>query len=244
VRSRTWVAILAGATLGTLIGLAVLALAGGRVVEQGVDATLLSAESLRARAEFVVTRGAFDVLVLVAGALGGAALGALGYAIGREAGDDNPRMRPGPLSLIGALLGALVAFGAANASLGLAGSGEAGLLTVSVYRMILVAMIAGAAAGGVVGGTIERISHPEVLGLEGEAWPSNPVLFLKETATAVGLPILGTIVGIGFVWLLSEVLLEASHVTALIVFGGVAAVVLFGAAIIAARPPKVDSQRR
>jgi hypothetical protein len=237
VRIRTWVAILAGATLGALIGLAVLALAGGLVIQQGVGATLLDSESLRARAEFVVTRGAFDVLVLVAGAVGGAALGALGYVIGREAGDDNRRMRPGPLILIGAFLGALVAFGAAHATLGLAGSGDAGLLTVSVYRMILVAMIAGAAAGGVVGGTIERISQPEVLGLEGEAWPANPVLFVKEALTAVGLPILGTIVGIGFVWLLSEVLLGADHVTALIVFGGVAALVLFGATIIAARPP-------
>jgi hypothetical protein len=237
VRSRTWVAILAGATLGALIGLAVLALAGGRVIEQGVDATLLSAESLRARAEFVVTRGAFDVLVLVAGALGGATLGALGFAIGREAGDGNRRMRPGPLAIIGAVLGALVAFGAANATLGLAGSDTGGVLTVSVYRMILVAMIAGAAAGGAVGGTVERISQPEVLGLEGEAWPANPLRFLKEAATAVGLPILGAIVGIGFVWLLSEVLLGADHVTALIVFGGVAAAVLFGATIIAARPP-------
>jgi len=44
--------------------------------------------------------------------------------------------------------------------------------------------------------------------------------------------------GLAIVFVLSRVLLEADKTTSLIVFGGVAAVVLFGAAAIAAMPPR------
>jgi hypothetical protein len=240
VRGRTWIAALLGATLGALIALAVLALAGTRIITSGVDATLLDAGNLRSRAEFVVSRGGFNLLVATAGLIGGAALGAIGSVVGREAGGDGRRLDVLPLTIIGAFVGLIAAYATATASLGAAASIDDGLITVSVFRAIGVALLAGGITGGVVGGTVERISHPEVLGLEGDAWPSNPVAFAREALTAVGFPALGAVVGIGLVYGLSTVLLEADHTLGLIVFGGVAAAVLAGAAFIAAHPPGDD----
>lgn len=237
MRGRTWIAILLGGTLGALIALAVLALVGARVIEDGVDATLLDASTLRARATFVVSQGGFHLLVLITGALGGGALGAIGSVIGREAGGDERRLSPTPLVLIGVVIGAAVAYATARASLGLAGSIDSGVVTVSVFRAILIALISGGVVGAVVGGTAERLSHPEVLGLEGEAWPSNPLAFVRDAATAMGLPALAVVVGIGLVYALSLVLLESSRIVALSVFGGLAALVLAGAAYLAAHPP-------
>jgi hypothetical protein len=54
----------------------------------------------------------------------------------------------------------------------------------------------------------------------------------------VSLPAVGLVVGAALVFGLSRVLLEADKTVALFVFGGVAAVVLFGTAFIAAHPPR------
>jgi hypothetical protein len=53
----------------------------------------------------------------------------------------------------------------------------------------------------------------------------------------MGLPALAVVVGIGLVYALSLVLLESSRIVALSVFGGLAALVLAGAAYLAAHPP-------
>ena len=55
---------------------------------------------------------------------------------------------------------------------------------------------------------------------------------------AMGLPTLGIVLSVGIVFGLSRVLLDASKEVGLIVFGGVAAAVLFGAAFIASHPPR------
>lgn len=235
--------MLAGATSGAVVGIAVLAVIGSRVLENGVDASLLNSDTLRARAEFVVGRGGFNVLVLIAGAVGGAALGSLGSFVARAAVGSS-RNALTSLSVTGALAGATVAFAAGTAGLGAVGSIDGGVITVSVFRAILLALIVGGVVGAVVGGTAERLAHAEVLGLEGEAWPRTPMAFTREALTAVGAPFLAAVVGIALVWAMSFILLDASHTVALIVFGAVAAAVLFGAAIIAANPPVEDDSAK
>ena len=54
----------------------------------------------------------------------------------------------------------------------------------------------------------------------------------------MGMPALAILVGIGVGSGLAWLLLEASNTVGLIVFGGLAALVLFGAAFIAANPPR------
>lgn len=232
MQRRTAAAITIGALLGGIVALAVLALAAGRVITGGVGL------SDGGTAVFHVSEGAMDLLIVVAGALAGLLLGAVGYAVGKEAAPDSPRVSLGPLLILGGITGAVIGFGVARAALGLTADRFAEVATVSVYRAALVALASGAVTGGVIGGTVERLSRPEALSLGGEAWPRSPVEFARDALSAMGLPALGLVVAVAGVFGLSRVLLDASKELSLIIFGGVAAVVLFGAALIAARPPR------
>lgn len=228
---RTWFAIAIGSLAGAFLGLMALALAAARVLDGGLAATLDGPV-------FEVGQGAMHLLVIVAGIVGGSILGLIGFAVGREAAPDEPRFQAGPLALIGGVTGAIVAFATTRAAVGAGGSIVAGIVTLSPFRAAVVALIAGAVTGGVVGGTVERISRTDAIGIGGEAWPRTPGAFIKDAAAAMGLPGLGLVLGAAIVFGLSRVLLEATDTVALIVFGGVAAAILFGAAIIAANPPR------
>jgi len=233
---RTWSAIFLGGTLGAILGLAVLALAAGRVIGSGIDTVLVGGEP--ARATFVVSQAALYVLVIVASTIGGAVLAAVGFAAGKLASPESERFAFGPLVIIGALVGAIIGFAAARASVGVGGTISDGVVSLSVFRAAMVAIITGAVTGTVVGGTVERAGRPEVLGFSGAAWPTSPAAFARDAMAAMGLPALAMVIGLAIVFVLSRVLLEADKTTSLIVFGGVAAIVLAGAAAIAAIPPK------
>lgn len=234
MQRRTAVSILLGALLGAVLGVSVLALAAGRVVGGGVGVA-------DAGPAFQVGRGALNLLVLVAGAVGGAVLGLVGFAAGREAAPNSRRISMGPMAALGAGVGAAIAFGAARAALGAGADIEAGVVTLTVFRAGIVALVAGAVTGAIVGGTAERLSRPEALGLGGEAWPSSPVAFARDALTAVGLPGLGIVIGATLIWGFSEVLLQSDHSVGLVLFGGVSALILAGAAALAALPPRGGS---
>jgi len=235
VHRRTLAAMILGAAVGMVAGVGVLALAASRLVDGGVGATF-SATGL-ARAEFVVSQGGLFVLVILAGLMGGSLLGALGFTVAREASPESRRVALGPLTTLGALAGVVVAFAATRALVGLTADITGGVVTISVFRAGIVALGAGAATGLVVGGAVERLANPAVYGFGGEAWPANPVAFLRNTAVALGFPILALAVGGLIVWGLSAVLLEASKEVAIVVFGAAAAAVLGIAAFVASHPP-------
>lgn len=227
-----------GAAAGALAGLGVLALAAGRVLDGGLGAVVVNEVSGRARAEFVVGRGGLFLLVAVAGLAGGALLGAIGYAVGKEAAPEAPRISPVPLTILGAGTGLVVGFAITRALLGATADIAGGIVTLSVFRAAVIALVAGAGTGLVIGGGVERLADPAVYGFGGAAWPSSPLAFVRDAAAAIGVPLLALLLGAFVVWGLSRVLLEASEEVALIVFGGVAALVLGGAAFIAAHPPR------
>jgi len=233
---RTWSAIFIGGTLGAILGLTVIALAAGRVIGSGIGTVLIEGEP--ARATFLVNQGALYILVIVASSIGGAILAAVGFAAGKLAGPDNERFALRSLIVIGAIIGTVVGFAAARTAIGVGGSISAEVVSLSVFRAAIVAIVTGAIVGTVVGGTVERVGRPEVFGFFGSAWPANPVAFLRDAMAAMGLPTLALVVGLVVVFVLSRVLLEADKTTSLIVFGGLAAIVLFGAAAIAALPPR------
>jgi hypothetical protein len=232
VQRRTVSAIAIGAVLGGVIALAVLALSASRVIESGVDLTA------GGQPVFQVGEGAMDLLIAIAGALSGALLGAIAYAIGNESAPDSPRVSLAPLLILGAVIGAVIGFGVARAALGIAADRNAEIATVTVFRAAMVALAAGAVSGGVIGITVERLSRPEAFSFGGEAWPTSPLDFSREALRAMGLPVLGMVLTVAVVFGLSRVLLDASKEVGLIVFGGVAAVVLFGAAFMASHPPR------
>jgi hypothetical protein len=224
-----------GAAVGAVAGIGVLALVAARLIDGGLGAALSASGT--ARADFVVSQGGLYLLVILAGVLGGAVLGALGFTVAREAAPDAPRVSLGPLTVLGAGAGVVVAFAMARALVGLSADISGGIVTISVSRGAIVALTTGAATGLVLGGAVERLSNPAVYGFGGEAWPAHPVAFLRDAAVAVGFPLLALGVGGLTVWGLSAVLLEASKEVAIVVFGGVAALVLAVAAFVAARPP-------
>lgn len=230
MQRRTWAAMIIGAVVGAVLGIGVLVLAASRLIDGGVTTTGGSAV-------FVVGEGAMHTLIAVAGAIAGALLGAIGYAVGRETDPDSTSLAPLPVVLLGTAVGAVIGFSVARAGLGLAADISSEIVTVSVFRTALVALVAGAATGGIVGGTTERLARPETLALGGEAWPSK-VGFARHALAAMGLPLLAMVVGGVLVAGLARVLLDASHGLALVLFGGIATVVLFGATIIAANPPR------
>jgi len=236
VPRRTWFAIFIGSLVGAVLGIAVLALAASRVLDGGLAA--VTDASGRNTPVFAVSQGAMYLLVVVAGGVAGSVLGLIGYAVGREAAADEPRFSAGPLALIGAAVGAAIGFAATRAAVGAGGTIAGGVITLSVFRAGLVALIAGAITGAIVGGTVERISRTAALGIGGEAWPHSPAAFARAAAAAMGLPALGIALGAAIVFGLSRVLLEAETEVSLAIFGGAAALILAGAAVIAGNPKK------
>ncbi|MDP2622188.1 MAG: hypothetical protein Q8Q29_00085, partial [Actinomycetota bacterium] len=156
----------------------------------------------------------------------------------REASPEQSRFIAGPQALIGGSVGAVIGFSTTRAAVGAGGTIEAGIVTLSVFRAVLVAVIAGAVTGAMVGATVERVSRTEAIGIGGEAWPRSPGAFIRDAVTAMGLPALGIGIGAAVVYGLSRVLLEAGSTVGLIVFGGAAAAILAGAALIASTPRK------
>ena len=233
---RTLMAMALGAAAGAIGGLGVLAMAAARLLDGGLGAVV--EPSGGARAEFLVSQGGLFLLVIVAGLLGGAVLGALGYVVARETEPDAPLVALGPLTLVGSTTGLVLGLALTRAMIGLTADISGGIVTLSVSRATIVTLVVGAATGLAIGGGVERLSNREIYGFEGEAWPANPVAFARDAFAAVGLPVLALVVGAAAVWGLSVVLLEVSTEAALVVFGGVAAVVLGVAAFVASHPPQ------
>jgi len=219
--------------LGAILGLAVVALVTGRVLGSGISTVVVEGEP--ARATFLVDQAALYVLVVAASTIGGAILAAVGFAVGKIAEPQTDRFALAPLVVIGAFAGAVIGLATAHTAIGVGGTITDGVVSLSVFRAAMVALVTGAVTGTVVGGTVERVARPDVLGFEGTAWPSNPSAFLRDALAAMGLPTLGIVTGLVIVFGLSRVLLEADEASSLIVFGGAALLILAGAAI-AARP--------
>ncbi|NQV06616.1 hypothetical protein HQ535_08680 [bacterium] len=237
---RTIVATGLGAALGAFGGLAVLALSASRIITTGIDAVLLDAAASRARSVFVITEGGLTLLVVAAGAIAGAALAAIGYLVAKEVAPDEPLFRVGPMMGIGAAAGVIVSYAIARIGLGLSASIDGGVVTLSVFRGTVLALLVGAVTGGVVSGAIERLSSPELFKIEGQAVAAGPVDLMRRGVVAVGIPVLAVLLGAGVVAGLGYVLLEAPHQVSIILFGGLAAVLLGLATLIAANPPRRD----
>ena len=233
---RTFAAAAAGSVVGAVVGILALALAAARTLDAGLDVPTLDDGAIGA--VFAVGQAGMYLFVTVAGTVGGAILGMIGYAVGTQVDPAARRYRMGPIAALGAFIGGPTAFAAARASVGLAGDIVAKTVVLSVFRAAIVAAVVGAVTGLLIGVAVERLSRPETLGLGGAAAPRSLGEFVREAAAAVGLPAAGLVVGAALVFVLSRVLLEADETTALVVFGGVAALVLLGTALIAANPPR------
>lgn len=222
--------------VGAGLGILALAVGAARIVDSGMAVPTL--DSGVVGAVVAVSQAGMYLYVTIAGAVAGSILAMFGYAIIAQTDPASRRYGLGPIAVLGALIGAPVAFGASRAAVGLAGDIVAGTVTLGVFRAGVVALVAGAVTGLLIVVGMERLARPETLGVSGAAVPRSLGHFVRDAAAAVGLPAIGLVVAAGLVFGLSRVLLEADQTVALIVFGGVAAVILFGTAFIAAHPPR------
>jgi hypothetical protein len=237
IQGRTSTAALLGGLLGAVLGIGALALAAARTIDTG----LTLAPQPRGGALFEVGRPSMTLLILLAGAVGGFIIGAIGYAVGRSADPTERRYRAAPLIALGAGTGAIIAFAASRAAIGAAATSIVdNVVTISAFRASLVAVVTGAVTGLVVATTVERMARPALFQFGGEAWPAHLGAFIRDSATAILIPVVGLVAAAAIVFGLSRALLEWSHLVALVIFAGTAAAVLFGAAAIAARQPKRD----
>lgn len=233
---RTIAAAAAGSAAGAVLGTLALALASSRILQGGLDVPTLDSGEIGA--VFAVGQAGLYLFVIVAGTVAGAILGMIGYAVGTQSDPASRRYRMGPVAILGALIGGPTAFAAARAAVGLAGDIADKTVAIPVFRAAVVAMVVGAITGLLIGVAIERLARPETLGLGGVAAPHSLGHFIREAVAAVGIPAIGIAVAAVLVFGLSRVLLEADKTTGLIVFGGVATLVLLGTAFLAAHPPK------
>jgi hypothetical protein len=238
MQGRTWTAAILGSALGGALGIGALALVSARTIHSG-----LAFPEAGGGPAFVVGRGPMTLYLLIAGALAGLILGAIGYAAGRSADPTERRYGAGPLIALGALTGSMVAFAATRTTIGALASILEGVVTISVFRASIVALVSGAVTGAVVAVAVERMSRPQLFRFGGEAWPAHLGAFIRDSATAIGIPMVAVGVGAAVVFGLSRVLLGTSHLVALIIFSAAAALVLFGAAAVAARKPGRSSDQ-
>ncbi len=130
----------------------------------------------------------------------------------------------------------VIAYAVTRAGLGAAADIEAGVITVSVFRMSIIAAAAGAGAGAITAGAVDDLARPEFLGLEGEAWPTSGRAVVAEMMRAIGAPTVAIVVVAALAIALSQLLLAIEGIGAVAVFSLAAGIVLFGAAFVAYRP--------
>lgn len=225
---------IAGATAGGLLGLVLMAVYGGRTALGSVDAVAL--EGPVARSEFVVSSGGLYALVILVALLGGLAIAGVTYALGRETEPEAPKFPLAWLLPVAAITSAIMAYATLRAGLGAAASINAGVVTVSVFRMTVIALVAGIVAGATTARLVDALARPSTLGEANEAWPESPRAFVLEMARAIGAPTIAAVIIAAFAVTFSQVLLQLHGAAAVAAFSIVAALILGIVTLAAYRP--------
>ncbi len=218
-----------GAIAGGVVAMVLLTIFVGRFAVNALDV-------LNGRASFEASSGSVYLLVVVTGLLGGLAISVVTYAFGAESEPESQRFPLTWMLPIGAVVAALFAYAVLRFGVGLAGDISAGVITISVMRMAVIALVMGVVAGGITGATVDALARPSMIRFEGEAAPESPQAILAEMLQAIGAPVIALIVGAVFAIALAQVLLAVEGIGATIIFSVVGALVLGGAALIATAP--------
>lgn len=229
-------AVLYGTVAGAFLALVSFAVFGGRFALSAAVATPVAEGSTRASIDFAASSGGLFLIVIVAAVLGGLAVGGITYATARETEPDTPKFPLRYQLPTAAAMSAITAYAMVRAGIGGFGDIVLGVVTISVFRMLLIVLVAGATAGAVTGYIVDRLARPELLGLGGVAWESHRAVLASMTR-AVGIPLVAVVGAGGFAIALAELLLAAeSAEVAVILFSAAGAIVLGGLTLIAYRP--------
>lgn len=175
-------------------------------------------------------------LVIVLALAGGLAIAGVVYALGREAEPDAPKFPLSWLLPVAAITSAIMAYAVLRGGLGVGADITAGVVTVSAFRLTVIALIAGVVAGGVTSRVVDALARPATLGEANEAWPESSRAFVLEMLRAIGAPTIAALVIAVFAITLSQVLLQLHGMAAVAAFSIVAAVILGVVSLAAYRP--------
>ena len=131
--------VIYGAVAGAVLPLGALALLGGRAGLGSVEGVLLDPAAGRGRADFVISSGGLYLATIVMALLGGLVIAGVVYAFGSQEDPDH-RFPLRYLLPTAAVTAAIMSYAALRAGLGAAAGIEQGTVTISVFRMIVVAM--------------------------------------------------------------------------------------------------------
>lgn len=227
--------VIYGAAGGAFLAIVGLTVFGSRASLKSVQGVLLDPAAGRGRSDFVVSSGGLYLAVIILAILGGLVVAGAIYAFGsRDAGE-----RRFPLRFLlptAGITAAIMTYAVLRAGLGAVATIELGSVTVSVFRLIVVSLVAGAVAGGATASVVDALARPSFLGFEGEAAPHSPAAFMREMVSAVGAPTIAVVASAVFAIGLSQILLSLHGAAAVAAFAVVGAAVLGGAALVAYRP--------
>lgn len=232
-----WIAA-SGALAGLVFAVGGIVLSAGLLVDGGVQVIVTDFSREVSRPVLQVDQVHMYFYVVIGGLLGGAIIAALTAALASQADPGEPRFSTIPVTLMGAVTGASIAYVVFRTLLGIGGVIEDGVITVSAFRAFFVFGVSGAVAGAVVAVVAEWLSRAEVVGLEGEAWPEDRKSFTRETAPAMLIPLLAVSFIAVTIFVFSRALLAGNNALAVTIASVFSVGVLGIAALLAAHPPR------
>lgn len=228
--------VIYGAAAGGLLGLVALVLFGSRASLGSVEGILLDPATGRGRSDFIISSGGLYVVVIILAMLGGLLIAGIVYAFGRENEPDGARFPLRYLLPTASITAAIMAYASLRAGLGASAGIDNGIVTISAFRMTILAIVAGLASGAVTASVVDALARPGFVGFEGEAVPASPAAFTKEMMAAIGAPTIALLSVVVIAVGLSQVLLSLHGAAAVAAFSIAAALILGGAALAAYRP--------
>ncbi len=222
-----------GVVAGALFSLGAFALFGPLTATSSIQTAALG---IPGGTTIVVTQGALFLALLIVGLVGGAAMALVGYGVGTRSDTRMQRYPARYVAGVGAVFGAAVGFPLTRGLLALAGQTDGGQITIPVLRMSVIAVATGAVVGAMIAVIANTISHPRAIGFSGSAVPLTSAGFMRETGRAIGWPVAAGVTVAVLAFGLSRLLLASSKIGAVVLFSVAGAIILGGAALLAARP--------
>ena len=229
--------MLNGAIAGVLIAFGCVAWFGGYLGLETVDAVTLIPNTPAAEPQFVATANSLWLLLFLLGAVGGLVVATISYGVGRVLDPEADAYPAGWLLLLGAVLGAIVVFSTVRLGITIWGDLEAGIMSVPVATLILVAGFAGLLAGAIIAPIVDALARPATIGPRNEATPVSSRAFWMDLGGAIGVPVLAMGVGALLAIGLAQLLLSAESTTVTVVVFSLVSAVVFGVVTLLAYRP-------
>ena len=224
-----------GSAAGLAVSIALFAALTGTVALASISIDAASVDRLTP--VLTATASLVGLVVFLSGAIGGLAISAVAYSIGRAQDPDVPRFSFPVVAPVGILLPAALSFAVMSLGTRIFGSSADGMVTVPVATFVVLAAIAGLIAGAITVPIVNTLARPASMGERNEATPRSTGVLWSDFARAVGVPALAVGVGALIAIGLAEILLSAESTIATVsIFAAAGAVILAGTALLALRP--------